>query len=127
MSLHEHPADPGAEPYPSFFRSEVVDWILEVANCQIQRLDQCMYGYRDSGSIWEDVYTQTLTSMGVVQGAASPCCFYHPTWDVAVVVHGDDFTALGTQESLNPCEKAMSSAFEVKLKGRLGHGAEDLK
>ena len=40
----------------------------------LMRLDQCMYGCRDSSPTWEDVYTQTLTSMGgFMQGAASPC------------------------------------------------------
>ena len=37
------------------------------------RLKRSMYGTRDAGSIWEDVYTDTLLSMGFQQGKASPC------------------------------------------------------
>ena len=71
------------------------------------RLDRCMYGTRDAGAIWEDVYTDTLLSMGFTQGKASPCCFYHADWDLSCVVHGDDFTWLGTSESLDKYELAM--------------------
>ena len=65
--------------------------------------------------------------MGFVQGVASPCCFHHAGWDVAVVVHGDDFTALGTDVGLDAYEKSMAEHFECKFKGRLGHGPNDLR
>ena len=51
--------------------------------------------------------------------------FYHPVWQVAVVVHGDDFTALGASSSLELYEAEMAKAFEIKLKGQLGHGPSD--
>ena len=38
-------------------------------------------------------------------GAASPCCFYHKTKDISVVLHGDDFTALGTDADLDVYEE----------------------
>ena len=86
----------------------------------VARLDKAMYGTRDAGMLWEQVYTEALKGAGFVQRAASPCCFFHPTWEVAVVVHGDDFTALGTSEGLDRYEAAMTNAFDCKLKGRLG-------
>ena len=48
-------------------------------------------------------------------------------WDVSVVVHGDDFTALGNSAGLDKFEKGMTDTFECKLKGRLGTGANDAK
>ena len=86
-----------------------------------------MYGTRDAASLWEGAYTQALLDMGFEQGAASPCCFFHRIWNVSCVVHGDDFTALGTAESLDLYEAGMAKAFECKMKGRLGHDPEDLK
>ena len=65
--------------------------------------------------------------MGFTQGVASPCCFYHAEWKVQVVVHGDDFSALGTSASLTKFEAGIQHKFEVKLKGRLGTGPDDLK
>ena len=93
----------------------------------VGKLVRCMYGTRDAGAIWENCYTTCLTTMGFVQGGASPCCFRHPEWDVSVVVHGDDFTALGTASALDKYEKGMQESFECKLKGRLGTDKEDAK
>ena len=93
----------------------------------VGRLVRCMYGTRDAGAIWETCYTSCLLGMGFAQGAASPCCFRHEEWGVSVVVHGDDFTALGTPGSLSKFEAGMEKSFECKLKGRLGFGKDDLK
>ena len=86
-----------------------------------------MYGTRDAGAIWESCYASCLTKLGFIQGKASPCCFSHTVWDVNVVVHGDDFRALGKSDGLDKFERGMTDTFECKLKGRLGTGNEDLK
>ena len=64
-------------------------------------LVRCMYGTRGAGAIWENSYTNCLLDMGFIQGSASPCCFSHEPWGAHVVVHGDDFTALGTPTGLD--------------------------
>ena len=64
---------------------------------------------------------------GSSRGVASPCCFYHADLDISVVVHGDDFTALATDSSLDYFEAELQKFFEVKLKGRIGHEDKDLK
>ena len=86
-----------------------------------------MYGTRDAGSIWEHVYGEALVSMDFTQGRASPCCFffYHDKHQLSCVVHGDDFTCLGADASLDIVEKQIQEHFEVKLKGRLGLGEHD--
>ena len=91
------------------------------------KLQRCLYGTRDAGHIWEAVYGDALIKMGFIQGVASPCCFFHPIWKVSLVVHGDDFTALGTDASLVKFEQGMQAAFEVKLKGKLGPEKGDEK
>ena len=93
----------------------------------VGRLVRCMYGTRDAGAIWENCYTKCLLDLGFVQGVSSPCCFSNESMGVHVVVHGDDFTALGTPSGLDMYEKGMAETFECKFKGRLGHGPEDLK
>ena len=91
------------------------------------KLHWCLYGTRDAGHIWEIVYGEALVNMGFTQGVASPCCFHHAKWNVSLVVHGDDFTALGTEDGVTSFEKGMADAFEVKLRGRLGPDAKDSK
>ena len=63
-------------------------------------LKRCVYGTRDAGAIWEDCYADALVDMCFERGTASPCCVHHPEWNVSVVVHGDDFTSLGTDQTL---------------------------
>ena len=86
------------------------------------KLMRCMYGTRDAGAIWEQCYVDCLVGMGFAQGLGSPCCFYHAEWQISVVVHGDDFTALGVDASLDKYEAGLKKSFECKMRGRLGDG-----
>ena len=83
---------------------------------------KCVYGTRDAGAIWEDCYRDSLEAMGFVSGVASPCCFSHKAKGISVVVHGDDFTALGSDEVLDWYEAELAKSFEIKIRGRLGEG-----
>ena len=83
---------------------------------------KCVYGTRDAGSIWEDVYRAALEDIGFESGIASPCCFVHRARGLSVVVHGDDFTALGTDPELDWYESQLAKHFELKIRGRLGEG-----
>ena len=91
------------------------------------KLIRCMYGTRDAGAIWEQCYVDCLISMGFKQGISSPCCFEHEEWGVAVVVHGDDFTALGTDDALDRYKAGLKKTFECKIRGRLGLDKDDLR
>ena len=93
----------------------------------VARLDRCMYGTRDAAGIWESCYSDCLASLGFKPGVASPCCFFHEQWRVSVVVHGDDFTALGTAENLDRYERGLATQFELKIRGRLGEAPSDDK
>ena len=72
--------------------------------------------------MWEDVYRNALEAMGFTSGITSPCCFEHKERNIAVVVHGADFTALGTDPNLNWYEAEMARHFEIKIRGPLGEG-----
>ena len=60
--------------------------------------------------------------MSFQSGVASPCCFVHKARGLSIVVHGDDFTALGTDPELDWYEKELAKHFELKIRGRLGEG-----
>ena len=94
---------------------------------QCGRLERSMYGTRDAAANWEAEYTNGLIKDGFVAGIASPCTFYSPELDVRCVVHGDDFTFLGTDSSLDIVQAAMQKRYEVKVRGRMGPGAKDDK
>ena len=90
----------------------------------VARLTRCVYGTRDAGMIWEETYSQALIDMGFRRGLASPCCFHNSALQVSVVIHGDDFTALGPREGLVAYEKALAKHSELKIRGRLGLAAD---
>ena len=62
--------------------------------------------------------------MGFRSGASSPCVFFHPERNVSIVVHGDDFNALGTSADLDWYEKCLADNFEIKVRGRMGPGGD---
>ena len=91
----------------------------------VGKLLRCVYGTRDAGQLWEDTYANFLISIGFGRGVGSPCCFHHPQRDISIVVHGDDFTALGLAKDLDWYEAQLKSAFEIKVRGRLGEETGD--
>eukprot|EP00969_Alexandrium_andersonii_P129552 5726123-Alexandrium_andersonii.AAC.1 len=58
--------------------------------------------------------------MGFTQGRASTRVFFRKAWKVWVVVHGDDFAALGSDEALGWYRKGTQARVSTKVKGRLG-------
>ncbi len=47
--------------------------------------------------------------------------------ELRIATHGDDFTALGTEEALNWLQVEIAERFEVELRGRMGPGVNDEK
>ena len=95
-----------------------------MAKGTVAHLKRCVYGTRDAGMIWEDCYAQVLVGMGFQRGIANPCCFHHPQRSLALVVHGNGFTCLGSMEDLLCSENNMKEAFEIKVRARLGGAAD---
>jgi hypothetical protein len=91
------------------------------------KLKKCMYGTRDAATRWEVTYVQALVRNGFEQGKASPCCFRSTERNLQVVVHGDDFTALGCDTDLDWFEGMIQSEFERKVRGRLGSSSRNDK
>ena len=85
---------------------------------------RCVYGTRDAGKLWEDIYAQVLEGLGFDTGVSNPCISHHAERDISIVVHGDDFTALGTDADLDWYESALQKSSEIKIRGRLGEGCE---
>ena len=86
------------------------------------RLNKSMYGTRDAAQNWEEHYSQAHLDMGFEQGTASTCVFRHKDRGVRVVIHGDDFTALGYEKDLDWYREQIQSKMDTKVKGRLGPG-----
>ena len=70
-----------------------------------------MYGTRDAAANWEATYTKCLINAGFEKGVANPCHFLHKAWNIKMLVHGDDFLMVGTEESLKKAEKIIADRF----------------
>ena len=56
----------------------------------------------------------------------SPCLFHHDKHDVTIMVHGDDFVAVGQEEYVVEAEKALKSKYKIKTE-TLGLGEKDVR
>ena len=89
------------------------------------KLVKAMYGTRDAAQNWEADYTELMMNIGFQQGRASPCVFWHPEKGIRAVIHGDDFTMLGHQGSLDWFRNKIQERYEVKFRGRIGPDEKD--
>ena len=65
--------------------------------------------------------------MGFERGRSNPVAFYRSSDETSLVVHGDDFTFLGYEESLDDLETELSKRWEIKVRGRIGDDPQDDK
>lgn len=91
------------------------------------RLNKAMYGCRDAARQWEVEITDFFTSNGFTPGLGSPVLFAHAIRDLKVSVHGDDITALGTEESLLWLKERILTRYEIKYGGMLGPDQHDVQ
>ena len=89
------------------------------------RLLKAMYGTRDAAQNWEAAYADMLERFGFKRGVSSACVFWHPELDMRLVVHGGDFTVLGSECSLDKFREYVSTCMQVKFKARIGGGGEE--
>jgi hypothetical protein len=90
-------------------------------------LVKAMYGTRDAAQNWEVAHIEFMESAGFVKGTASPCVFYNSQRNIRSVIHGDDFTMLGSEEDLDWFSVKIEERFEVNVRGRLGPSEGDGK
>ena len=90
-------------------------------------LKKHMYGIRAAADGWQQEYSGFLRSIGFKQGAVCPCLFVNSDRQLAVSVHGDDFTTAGPKCEIDWFENLLEQKYELKKGGRLGPGPDDTK
>ena len=74
-----------------------------------------LYGTRGAAQAWEEHYGDNMKNWGFEQGRGCPCVFVHKAKELIVVVHGDDFTSLGTDENLDWLREKFSGVYEYNI------------
>ena len=95
--------------------------MTEGDECRCGKLMMSMYGTRDAALNGALEYRDTLQAAGYVQGKANPCLFYHAELNVSVMVHGDDFVAVGPDQHLDKIKATLSDKYNIKIE-QVGHG-----
>ena len=91
----------------------------------VGKLMMSMYGTRDAAQNWAEEYSSTLQKAGYKRGKANPCLFHSEMDDCGVMVHGDDFVAVGSKAATKRIQKTLEDAYKVKCE-TLGGEKDDL-
>ena len=81
---------------------------------RVGMLNLSLYGTRDAAANWVTAYTAVLTKVGFTVGKYSAQHFHHEQRDLAVSVHGDDFTCTGPEHALDWLKSVFEEAFDIK-------------
>ena len=90
----------------------------------VGRLKYSMYGTRDAAQNWAEEYSATLVKAGYQRGQANPCLFHSPAEDCSLMVHGDDFVAVGDERATKKLQVSLEKAYKVKCEV-LGDGKDE--
>ena len=66
----------------------------------VSHLQMSSYGTRDAANNWQEEVARTIKAWGFIQGAYNLCLYYNSKWDIAILVHGDDFVSAGNEVNL---------------------------
>ena len=78
------------------------------------KLEKAMYGTRSAAQDWQYEIKRKMLSIGYLQGKSNPCVFYNPSSEVACLVHGDDFLAVGEELALKQFKEHLAKDWKVK-------------
>jgi hypothetical protein len=82
---------------------------------RVGRLNLSLYGTRDAAMNWVAAYTKVLEDNGFKKGRYSAQNFYHEKRDIALSVHGDDFSCTGPEHQMQWLKGVFQKAYEVKV------------
>jgi hypothetical protein len=99
----------------------------EVEEDECGKLIHWLYGCRPAAQAWEEHYSALLVKNGFERLKTVPVAFTHPARDLHGVVHGDDFVWEGRDEELDWILQVLSKEYELKNRGRLGFGPQDVR
>ena len=72
-----------------------------------------MYGTEAAAQIWQKKVQETMATLGLSIGKASPVLFCHPKKSLKCLVHGDDFVVSGEPVDLVWMRNELESKLEI--------------
>ena len=90
-------------------------------------LRRSMYGTQDAARIFQEDYQQWLKENGAEFSKICPAMYKFKEKDLIGLVHGDDFVAVGTDESLMWLDEVLNKKYKARWEAKLGDGEKDDK
>ena len=90
-------------------------------------LRKAMYGTRGAPKIWQRMVKKVMNGLGFNMNPIHPCVFHHPTRNILVVTHVDDFLCSGDRGELRWLARELEKEFVIKheiLGNRAGESHE---
>ena len=79
-------------------------------------LCQSLYGTRDAAINFQNEVKRMMQRIGFLQSKYNASLYFNPTSGVRVLVHGDDFVAVGDRAEIAAFRKLVANRFTVKDK-----------
>ena len=90
------------------------------------QLQKAMYGTRAAPVVWQKLVVTTMEKLGFTASKRYPCIFFHPTMDLKVVTHVDDFLCAGPTQNLKWLRDELTKEFDLTSEV-LGPGREEVR
>ena len=81
---------------------------------RVGQLMKSTYGTRDAAMNWQEEIAKEMKQWGFQRGKSNPCLYWHPSWKVRTLVHGDDFVSVGSRESIKRFNTKLRNRFSIK-------------
>ena len=85
-------------------------------------LRRMLYGLRDAPAAWQDTFAEILVEQGFVRGRYESSIYMHPTKQLTLVVHVDDFHLTGPDEEMLKLMVVPEKVLVIKHQGPFGPG-----
>ena len=73
-----------------------------------------IYGESSAPVRWENTIVPFLKSLGFERGENDRCAFYHPTWDLLILLYVDDILADGARDDIAHFFALLAKRFDCK-------------
>ena len=81
---------------------------------KVVKLNLILCGTHDAAQNWTEEYTKQLAKLGFMTGVATQCNFAHEGRELFVTVHGDDFTVVGPEASLQWFKTSLENIYDLQ-------------
>jgi reverse transcriptase-like protein len=78
-------------------------------------VNQALYGLRQAGHLWHDVFTQDLSELGLKPFDSDLCVYTNASRTVFVLIYVDDTLTTGHDEEIDAIQKGMEAKRKLKI------------